>query len=165
MTLPQGVNIVLYGKWIKYFFLEATNMFKHKLCVWSLTKMAYFFLCKSAILDMGQHMIQFLTWVSISDWSVWCLSICMCESFSYFVFSFRWDCRGHYRRVVGFTTETVRGYSRRPTRTHYLNSEPTNLCSFSIMLRAYRSSNTFQFYSFGVDPISRLEHTIYRTRG
>ena len=33
------------------------------------------------------------------------------------------------------------------TRTHYPDSEPTNLCSFSLMLRAQWRNNKFQFYS------------------
>ena len=44
-------------------------------------------------------------------------------------------------------TETaVRGWTCRSTRTHYPDSEPTSLCSFSIILRAWQRSNKYQFY-------------------
>jgi len=35
---------------------------------------------------------------------------------------------------------------------HYLDSEPTSICSFSLMLRAKRRSNKYQFYSLWFDP-------------
>jgi hypothetical protein len=34
---------------------------------------------------------------------------------------------------------------------HYPDSEPTSLCSFSLMLHAYRRSNKYQFYSLWFD--------------
>ena len=65
--------------------------------------------------------------------------------------------------LVGFlqcqlTETTVRGQTCCPTRTHYSDSEPTSLCSFSLMLRASWRSNKYILHSlwFG---------SIYRTRG
>ena len=40
----------------------------------------------------------------------------------------------------------------RPIQTHYLNSEQTSLCSFSLMLHAWWRSNKYQFYSLWFDP-------------
>ena len=37
------------------------------------------------------------------------------------------------------------------TRTHYLDSKPNSLYSYSLMLSAYRRSNKFQFYSLWFD--------------
>ena len=50
------------------------------------------------------------------------------------------------------------------TLTYYPDSEPTSLCSFSLMLCAQWRSNKYQFYSLWFDLIG-LELTIYRTRG
>ena len=50
------------------------------------------------------------------------------------------------------TETTVRGSTYCLTRKHYPDSEPTSLCSFSLMPRAYRRSNTYQFYSLWFDP-------------
>ena len=47
---------------------------------------------------------------------------------------------------------TIRGQTCRPTRTHYLDFEPTSLFSFSLMLRAQQGSNTYQFHSLWFDP-------------
>ena len=47
---------------------------------------------------------------------------------------------------------TVRGSTYCLTRKHYPDSEPTSLCSFSLMPRAQRRSNTYQFYSLWFDP-------------
>ena len=52
---------------------------------------------------------------------------------------------------------------RRPTRTH-TESESTSLCSFSLMLHAYRRSNTYQFTVFSLTWVG-LNPTIYCTRG
>jgi hypothetical protein len=48
----------------------------------------------------------------------------------------------------------------------YSDSEPTSLCSFSLLLRAERKNNKYQFY-FTVFGLTRpgLEPTIYRIRG
>ena len=43
--------------------------------------------------------------------------------------------------------QSVGRYICRFTRTHYSDSDPTSLCSFSFMLRAMRRSNKYQFYS------------------
>jgi hypothetical protein len=51
-----------------------------------------------------------------------------------------------------------------PTRTHYSNSEPTSLCSFSLMLGAQRRSNTYQFYSLWFDPIGARTHDLPHSR-
>ena len=59
---------------------------------------------------------------------------------------------------------TVHGYTCLPTLTHYHDSEPTSLCSFSIILRAQRRSNKYQIYSLLFDPTAGLEPTIYHTR-
>ena len=52
----------------------------------------------------------------------------------------------------------------RPTRTRYPDSEPTSLCSFSLMLRAELKSNKYQFYSVWFDP-TVARPTIYCIRG
>ena len=44
------------------------------------------------------------------------------------------------------------------TRTHYPDSEPTSLCSFSLMLRAQRRSNKYQFYSLWFDLIGSHQY-------
>ena len=62
------------------------------------------------------------------------------------------------------TETTVRRQTCRSTRTHYSDSEPTSLCSFSLMLRAQRRSNKYQFYNLQFDPTG-LELRFYRTRG
>jgi len=49
------------------------------------------------------------------------------------------------------------------TRTHYPDSEPTSLCSFSLLLRAWWRSNKYQLYSPWFDP-TWLVPTIYTTR-
>jgi hypothetical protein len=43
-------------------------------------------------------------------------------------------------------------YKCRTCRTHYPDSESTSICSFSLMLRAYRRSKIFFFYSLWFDP-------------
>ena len=55
-----------------------------------------------------------------------------------------------------FTETTVHGQTCRSTRTHYSDSEPTSICSFSLMLRAQWRSNKYQFYSLWFDPNPRL---------
>jgi hypothetical protein len=47
--------------------------------------------------------------------------------------------------------------------THYPDSEPTSLFSYSVKIRVYRKSNKYQFYSLWFDPTG-FELTIYRTR-
>ena len=47
-----------------------------------------------------------------------------------------------------------------PTRTHYSDSEPINLCS--LMLYPYHRSSKYQFYSLQFDP-EGFEPTIYCT--
>ena len=59
-------------------------------------------------------------------------------------------------KLVGFLqcqiTETaVRGQTCRSTRTYYSDSEPTNLCSYSLMLHTQWRSNKYKFYSLNVD--------------
>ena len=43
------------------------------------------------------------------------------------------------------TRITVRGYICRFIRTYYLDSEPTSLCVYPLMLRAKRKNNKYQF--------------------
>ena len=57
---------------------------------------------------------------------------------------------------------TVRGQTCHFTRTHYPDSEPTNLCPFSLMLSG-EALNT-NFIVFGLT-LSGFESTIYHTRG
>ena len=71
--------------------------------------------------------------------------------------------------LVGFlkcqlSKTTARGQTRRHTRTHYPDSEPTSLCSFSLMLRASRRSNKYEFHSLWFDPLG-FEPSICHTRG
>ena len=47
-----------------------------------------------------------------------------------------------------------------PTRTHYPDSEPTCLCSFSLMLHVKWRSNKYQFYSLWFDPIGSRTHDL-----
>jgi hypothetical protein len=54
-------------------------------------------------------------------------------------------------------------YKCRTCRTHYPDSESTSICSFSLMLRAYRRSRNFFFIVFGLTRPG-LESTIYHTR-
>jgi hypothetical protein len=42
----------------------------------------------------------------------------------------------------------------------YPDSEPTSICSFSLILRAYRRSNKYQFYSRWFDPIGTRTHDL-----
>ena len=61
-------------------------------------------------------------------------------------------------------TETpVRRQTCRPTGTHYPDSEPTSLCSFSLMLCAQQRNNKYQFIVFGLTDLG-LRPTIYSTR-
>jgi len=45
------------------------------------------------------------------------------------------------------------------TLTHYRDTKPTSLWSFSLMLHAYRRSNQYQFHCLWFDPM------IYSTQG
>ena len=58
----------------------------------------------------------------------------------------------------------VCGQTCHPNQTHYPDSEPTSLCSFSLMLRVQRRSKNVNFTVFGLTR-SGLEPTIYLTRG
>ena len=49
------------------------------------------------------------------------------------------------------------------TRTHYPDSESTNLCSYSFKLRSKRRHSKYQIYSFWFHPTGS-EPTTYRTR-
>ena len=63
--------------------------------------------------------------------------------------------------IQGYLTETT--FCRqtcRPIRTYYPDSEPTGLCSFSLMLRAQRRSNKYQFYSLWFDPTGTRTHDL-----
>jgi hypothetical protein len=44
--------------------------------------------------------------------------------------------------------------------THYPDSKPISLCSFSLMLRAQRRSNKYQFYSLWLDPTRARTHDL-----
>ena len=59
---------------------------------------------------------------------------------------------------------TVCGQTCRSTRTHYSDSEPTSLCSYSLMPRAQRRSNRYQLYSFQFDPIGARTHDLPHSR-
>ena len=59
---------------------------------------------------------------------------------------------------------TVIGQICRSTRTHYSDSEPSSLCSFSLILRSQRRSNKYQFYILCLTK-PQFVPTIYRTRG
>ena len=63
-----------------------------------------------------------------------------------------------------FIETTVRGQTCRSTRTHYSDSPPTSLCSFSLMLRAQRRSNKYQFYSLWFDPTGTRTHDLPHSR-
>ena len=59
---------------------------------------------------------------------------------------------------------TVIGQICLSTRTHYSDSEPTSICSFSLMLRSYRRSNKYQVYILLFDR-PQFVPTIYFSRG
>ena len=59
------------------------------------------------------------------------------------------------------TETTIRGQKCHPIRTHYPDSEPTSLCSFSL---AEKQQIPINFKVFGLTR-SGLKPTIYRTRG
>ena len=61
------------------------------------------------------------------------------------------------------TETTVRRQTYRLTWKHYPDSEPTCLCSFSLLLYALRRSNKYQYYCLWCDPIRARPHN-YRTR-
>ena len=47
-----------------------------------------------------------------------------------------------------------------PTLTHYPDSKPTSLDSFSLMLNAYLRSSKYQFYSSWFDPTGARTHDL-----
>ena len=49
---------------------------------------------------------------------------------------------------------------RHVTPLNYPDSDPTSLCSFSLMLHALRRSNKYQFYSFWFDRIRARSHDL-----
>jgi hypothetical protein len=49
---------------------------------------------------------------------------------------------------------------RRPIQTHYPDSEPTSLCSYSLMLLAQRRSSKYQFYSPLFDATEALTYNL-----
>ena len=53
-------------------------------------------------------------------------------------------------------------YTRRSTLTHYPDSMPRRLCSYSLLLRFLRISSKFQFYKFCFIRLL-IEPTIYHT--
>ena len=46
------------------------------------------------------------------------------------------------------------------TRTHYLDSEPTSLCSYTLVLCTYRRSSKYQFYSLWFDQTGAQTHDL-----
>ena len=56
------------------------------------------------------------------------------------------------------TETTVRGQTCHSTRTHFPDSGPTSLCSFSLR------SNKYQFYSLRFDPIRAPTHDLPYSR-
>ena len=59
---------------------------------------------------------------------------------------------------------TVIGQICRSTLTHYSDSEPTSLCSFSLMLRSQRRSNKYQFYILLFDKTAAHTHNLSHSR-
>ena len=56
-------------------------------------------------------------------------------------------------------TETIfRGQTCRSTQTHYSDSEPASICSYSLMLRAQRRRSKYQFYNLWIDPTWARTH-------
>ena len=55
---------------------------------------------------------------------------------------------------------TVIGQICRSIRTHYSDSEPTSLCSFSLMLRYQRRSNKYQIYFILFDKTAVRTHNL-----
>ena len=62
------------------------------------------------------------------------------------------------------TETTVCGYTCRSTLIHYPDSEPTSLCSFSLMQHTQRRSNKYQFCSLWFDPIRTRTHDLPHSR-
>ena len=74
----------------------------------------------------------------------------------------------YYTNTLGFlqyqlTKTTVCGQTYRPTQTHYPDSEPNSLCSFSLMLHAQWRNNKYQFYSL-IYPIGVQTHNLPHPR-
>ena len=63
------------------------------------------------------------------------------------------------------TETTVHRQTCRSTRTHYPDSEPTSHCSFSLILRAQRRSNKYQFNGiwFELTGVRTYDIPIYST--
>ena len=59
---------------------------------------------------------------------------------------------------------TIIGQICRSTRTHYSDSEPTSLCSFSLMLRSQRRSNKYQFYIVLFNKIAARTHNLSHSK-
>ena len=66
--------------------------------------------------------------------------------------------------LVG-SLKQVRGQTYHSTRTHYLDSEPTSLCSYSLMFNAQRRSSKNQFYSLWFDLTKMWTHDLPLSRG
>jgi hypothetical protein len=60
--------------------------------------------------------------------------------------------------------ETLSWIDMSPTPTHYSDSEPTSLCSFSLMMCALWISHKYQFYSLWFDPISARTYDLPHSR-
>ena len=63
-----------------------------------------------------------------------------------------------------FTETTIRGKTCRPSPTHYPDSEPSSLSSYSMKLRAKRRSSKYQFYSLWFDPTGARTHILPHSR-
>ena len=50
------------------------------------------------------------------------------------------------------------------TRTHYSVSGPTNVCSFSLLLRGYQRNNKYQFCNLWFDPNGTRTHDLSNPR-
>jgi hypothetical protein len=72
--------------------------------------------------------------------------------------------------LVGFSASSLKQQSAgrhvTPLLTHYSDSEPTSLCSYSLLLCAYQKNSKYQFYMllFGLT-WPGLEPMMYCTRG
>ena len=61
-------------------------------------------------------------------------------------------------------SDILRLYNIYHIPTHYPDSEPTNVCSFSLMLHASRRSNKYWFYNLLFDPTRTQTHDLPHPR-
>jgi hypothetical protein len=66
----------------------------------------------------------------------------------------------HHAYLDLYSTRSPKQQSASSIRTHYLDSEPTNLCSFSLVLRDYQRRTKYQFCILWFDPTGTRTHDL-----